>query len=185
MKTTVDEARTELLQAEAHYLAIEKERGEEVVGVATPERVLREIELTGALADAAQRLITAREVFTTAEQEAEKARRSHSDAELRKVELELVAAVGAAERVMSDFEPALRRVIDLSRRRYSYRKDSGRTAPMSLLARGATVGWLQWRLQDLELPDLGVPPHYHRAPLAVLLNLPNRPESKEQNDDKK
>ncbi len=170
-KMKVDEAREALRQAEIDYGEVEARHQSTLNKTSTAEVVLDRIETRSELEAMAQRLLAARDRVIEIDREVTELRVATAKEQLADVEAELVVAVRDAEAAVAGLEPVLKRVIDLSRKRYAYKKDAGMTAPMSLLARGATTGWLQWRLRELELPDLEHPPHHFRAPLADLLGL--------------
>jgi hypothetical protein len=172
MKTiTLDEAREQLREAEVHYRAVEAKRNQTFDGVATAERVLAQVETQAELEEAARVLLKARETHAEVEKVTTEKRRERGRIELGAVETELVEAVAVAEADMAQLSTSIRRVLELSKRRYAYRQEATGRAPRSLLARNATVGWLAWRLRDLELPGLDHPPHHYRSPLAELLGL--------------
>lgn len=170
---TIDEAREQLVEATAKYNELESALKESIAGESTPERVLRHVELQGALHDAAQQLMESRNLFEDISAETAARRRERAQADLAEVEGELVDAVAIAETHLETLSESLARVLHLSKQRYAYRQEATGRAPLSLLARNATVGWLAWSLQDLELPGLDHPPHHYRAPLAELLGLTN------------
>lgn len=170
---TIDEAREQLVEATAKYNELESALKESIAGESTPERVLRHVELQGALHDAAQHLIESKNKFEDISAETAARRRERAQADLIEVEGELVEAVAIAETQVGILSESVARVLDLSKRRYAHRQEATGRAPRSLLARNATVGWLAWRLQDLELPGLDHPPHHYRARLAELLGLTN------------
>lgn len=170
---TVDEAREQLRQAEAHYLAVESEGNRMTEGQSTPERVLRQVELAAALQEAAQALIEAKATFTEIDERAKENRRQRARNEMPDVEEELVTAIDQAESDMAALEATLATLLGLAKKRYALMAEaSGRSQPR-LLARSGVAGWIQFRLGGgLELGDLGTAPHRYRLPLAEILGLP-------------
>ena len=168
---TIDEAREKLDEVTARYRDIEQALAETIPGETTPERVVRSVELQGALHDVAQDLIATRDLYNRLSKETADRRRERATTELAKVEAELVDAVSTSEQDIEKLASSLARVLDLSKQRYAYRQEATGRAPRSLLARGAVHGWLTWRLQRLELPDLDHPSQHYRAPLDELLGL--------------
>jgi hypothetical protein len=183
-QTTLDEARDRLREAEAKFLAIETEQNEDIGRLATPERVLRQIELTGALQEAAQELIAAKTAFAEVESATAEARRHQAAVELVDIERELAEKVVRAEAEMSQLQETLGSILTLGKRRYATRHEMTGGAPMRLLARGPVAGWIKYRLGDqLDLPDLGhAEPHHRGVGLGQLLGLVSI-NPKEEDDD--
>jgi len=180
---TLDEAREQLVGATSVYKDVEAAIAEIVEGESTPERVLRHVELRGALNDAATALIEAKATFEQIQTETARRRRERAQAQLAEVEGELVGAVAEAEEDMDRFARSAQKVLELAKRRYGHRQEITGRAPRSLLARSSVHGWLTWRLQPLELPDMDNPPHHYRAPLAELLGLNTETEHTHDNGD--
>lgn len=170
MTTTIDEAKGLLEDATARYRKVEEALAESVAGETTPERVLRHVELRGALHDAAQGLIAAKQSFEAIVTETSDRRRERAQADLVAAEEQLVEVVADAERDIEKLTKSLERVLDVSKKRYAFRQEATGRASRTMLARNAIVGWIQYRVRDLELPDFESPRHY-RADLAGLLGL--------------
>ena len=180
---TLEEARDQLREAEAHYREIEKELAETAPGTPTAERVVRNVELQGQLHDAAQQLIKARDTHKQVEKQALDKRRARGYVQLAKVEEELVTVVEKAEADMAKLKTTIGRVLDLSKQRYAYRQEATGRASRSLLARNAAHGWLHWHMSSLELPGMDHAPKHYRAPLIELLGLDSRQDEATTGDN--
>ncbi len=170
-KLTLDEARSQLHEAEAKYRTIEAEQQQLASEDSTADRVLRDVEIKGALFDAANEVIEVKKKFDEVKAESEARRRSRAAVELAEAEMLLGQTVDEAELRIAELQETLARVLALSKRRYAHRQELTGRAPRSHLGRAIVTGWLQFRLRDLDLPDLGHPPHHHRDSLAHLLGL--------------
>lgn len=172
---TEDEARQDLIEAEKAYREIEDELVNPPPGQSTAERVIREVELKAALVAASETLVRVRGEFTGIKEANQERRRRHARSDLADTETALVAAIEKAETDVATLASSLTNLMDLSKKRYGYRQESTGRAPRSMLARNSVVGWIKYRLRDLDLPEF-VAPKYYRAPLAELLGLADTPD---------
>ena len=170
-----DEARSDLIEAEKAYREIEDELVNPPPGQSTAERVIREVELKAALVAASETLVRVRGEFTGIKEANQERRRTQANVDLAATETALVAAVEDAESNIATLASSLTNVMDLSKKRYGYRQEATGRAPRSMLARNSVVGWIKYRLRDLDLPEFAAP-KYYRAPLAELLGLADTPD---------
>jgi len=172
---TEDEARQDLIEAEKAYREIEDELVNPPPGQSTAERVIREVELKAALVAASETLVEVRGEFTGIKEANQERRRRHARSDLADTETALITAIEKAETDVATLASSLTNLMDLSKKRYGYRQESTGRAPRSMLARNSVVGWIKYRLRDLDLPEF-VAPKYYRAPLAELLGLADTPD---------
>lgn len=167
---TEDEARADMVEAQRAYVEIEEQFTNPPPELNTAERIIREIELKAALLEAQEKLTSAMDEYTSMRQAniLERTRRAVED--LAAIEAELAKAVEQAENDLANIVHSVGRVLELSKKRYAHRQEATGRAPQSMLARNSAVGWIKYRLQDLDLPEFAAPRHY-RSPLAELLGL--------------
>ena len=137
--------------------------------------MIREVELKAALVAASETLVRVRGEFTGIKEANQERRRTQANVDLADTETALIVAIEKAESDVATLTSSLTNLMNLSKKRYAYRQEATGRAPRSMLARNSVVGWIKYRLRDLDLPEF-VAQKYYRAPLAELLGLADIPD---------
>lgn len=174
-ETTTQEV---LQEAEAAFTQAEQRLAVQLSRSPTAEGYLLERQLRTEVEKAARAAVAARDEH----ERAAAAERAKQEREIRDQLDSDVAALrklaSIAEEQMADLAKTLGEIMTLSRSRYSNEHRLHGSAPRAYLGQGLAP-WVQFRLADLNLSDLGRAPRHHRADLEQILGL-GEPTSTEE-----